>query len=185
MQRKVNRRHFVIGASAGLGVLGLGALFSGGSSPKRHTTTKNHTADLTPQRTNKDRLTPQRTDEDRKLAALLAPYQGGAMVGDSQLKSVFIDKFGMGVVILESRDGRSFRVDVCRRDPANATVQPISQTKHCALFLRNSGSGDTPTDESMGLAVMALAIAIRNNESAQPALPLITKNEFWDRSMRS
>jgi hypothetical protein len=175
MQRRVSRRHFVVGASAGLGALGLGYFLKGRGTPERQTTTEPHTKELT----------PERAEKTRQLAALLLPYQRGAMVGDSRLENVSIDEFGMGVIMLESPVGRSFRVDICRREPANSTVQPIAQTKHCALFLRNSGSGDTPTDESMGLSVIALALAIQNNELEQPTLQLITKNEFWNGNKRS
>jgi len=163
-----------MGVSAGVGILSLGAFHSRNTSEQQTTAKSNPSAKL-----------PEQTEKVNQLAALLAPYQGGSLVGGSQLKNVSIDAFGMGVIMLQNLQGQVFRVDVCGRDPENSTVQPIAQTKHCALFLRNFGSGDTPTDESMGLSVMALADAIQNNESAKPALPLITKTEFWARSMRS
>jgi hypothetical protein len=178
MQKRVNRRDFVIGAGAGagLGALGVAALLIGRETPagpNRKKRLKNGTV--------RD-LKPQQTEEARKLAALLLPFRADSTVADSQLKSVSVDEYGMGVIILENPEGRSFRVDVCRLE---AAVQPIAQSKHCALYLRNAGTGQTPTDESMGLSVMTLAAAIQSNESDRPALNLTTKSAFWARSKRS
>ena len=170
MHKKVNRRDFVVGAS--LGALGISALLSG-----RETPLGTHMMSRSEKTT-----APKQSSDARKLAALLLPYGVNSMVDNCRFKSVSVNKLGMGVVMLENPQGRPFQVDVCLKEDS---VQPIATSKHCALFLRNSGTGQTPTDESMGLSVMTLATAMTRNESDRPELKLITKSEFWAASRRS
>ena len=184
MRQSLSRRDLVVGASAGLGALVLGLVgrrfgflpeslragqvqtVLGAQTPAVHTV-----------------VGAPLVTESQALTALLHPLAPGSTVEGARLERVGIDSQGIGVVQLATAQGALYQVDVCAREKASSSVQPIAESQHYALFLRNSGQGDTPTDESMGLSVMGLADTIRRNESDEIELALVSKSEIWDRGL--
>ena len=93
-------------------------------------------------------------------------------------------KLGAVPVVLESRRGERFQVDILRRDRSVRARRGLAETREYSLFLLNRGRGDTPTQEDHGLAVLWLAALLRPRERAQPALALLTQRERTQRFPR-
>lgn len=166
MPRKLTRRTFVAaGAATAVGVVGVSAWHLG----RRDAETK---LPVVPTRS------PEELARDgERLAALLRPYAPGASVGGSELIRAFVDARGVGVVTLRTAGASVYRVEVCQREGED--MRPISATRHYALYLKNGGRGDLPTVEAQGLAVMALAVAIRANEGERAELELTARTALW------
>lgn len=75
-------------------------------------------------------------------------------------------------VVLQTRDGQRYQVDVLARDPQGPPG--VAQTERLSLFVVNSHAspqddGQRPTDEEQGLGAMALAHALAR-EAPPPGL---------------
>lgn len=101
----------------------------------------------------------------------------GLRFGRWRVIAVLPTKLGAVPVILESRQGERFQVDVLRRDRSARARRGLSETRGYSLFLFNRGQGDTPTQEDHGLAVLWLAAFLRPREHTLPALALLTQRE--------
>jgi hypothetical protein len=78
---------------------------------------------------------------------------------------------------LEDPSGRRFVVEVHRRDTSVSGIRPAGSLD---VFLRNGGTGTTPTDETHGLAAMALASMLAKREAEGRPIPeLATIVERW------
>jgi hypothetical protein len=78
---------------------------------------------------------------------------------------------------LEDPSGHRFVVEVHRRDTSVSGIRPAGSLD---VFLRNGGSGTTPTDETHGLAAMALASLLAKREAEGRPIPeLATIVERW------
>jgi len=103
------------------------------------------------------------------LEAILPP---GQRFGRWRIAAVHAVKLGAVPLVLETRHGERFQVDILRRDGATPARRGIAETRHYALYLANVGRGTTPTPEEHGLGVMWLAALLRKRERrvAPPAL---------------
>ncbi|NUO50184.1 MAG: hypothetical protein HOV80_15125 [Polyangiaceae bacterium] len=70
---------------------------------------------------------------------------------------------------------RRFELEVLLRDPKGPT--PPGQSKHFAVFVRNSGNGSTATVEDHGLAAMTLASHLAAHEAGIDSSRLL--EEGW------
>lgn len=108
----------------------------------------------------------------------------GLRFGRWRVVSVLPVKLGAVPVVLESRQGERFQVDVLRRDRSTRARRGLSETRGYSLFLFNRGQGDTPTQEDHGLAVLWLAALLRPREHTQPNVALLTQRERTQRFPR-
>lgn len=108
----------------------------------------------------------------------------GCRFGRWTVVSVLPVKLGAVPVILESRRGERFQVDVLRRDRSARARRGLAETQEYSLFLLNRGHGDTPTQEDHGLAVLWLAAFLRPRERMVPTISLFTQRERTQRFPR-
>jgi|GEM_PF-913069 hypothetical protein len=108
----------------------------------------------------------------------------GLRFGRWRVVSVLPVKLGAVPVVLESRQGERFQVDVLRRDRSARARRGLSETRGYSLFLFNRGQGDTPTQEDHGLAVLWLAALLRPREHTRPDVALLTQRERTQRFPR-
>ena len=108
----------------------------------------------------------------------------GLRFGRWRVISVLPLKLGAVPVVLESRQGERFQVDVLRRDRSARARRGLSETRGYSLFLFNRGQGDTPTQEDHGLAVLWLAAFLRPREHTQVGVALLTQRERMQRFPR-
>lgn len=104
--------------------------------------------------------------------------------GRWRVVSVLPMKLGAVPVVLESRRGERFQVDILRRDRSARARRGLADTQEYSLFLLNRGQGDTPTQEDHGLAVLWLAAFLRPRERVLPTVPLFTQRERMQRFPR-
>ena len=113
------------------------------------------------------------------LAALIAPYKVGSKVVETTLLSVTVDAHKRGVITLKDQNGNEHVVDICRRTNKAKLRGPVARTNDYLLYLRNGAKGSKPTNESVGLAIMALGDVVQTNEKDSSPLNLISKEEQW------
>jgi len=120
--------------------------------------------------------------KDREIAAAAAKHRYldelvGVELGDYRVEWVGSLERG-GIPVQLAHAGKSFRVDILRADPTDlrAGIGPVTAV---SVYLRNGGSGNTPTDERMGLGAMALAAELARREQAgwKPPAALMTMAE--------
>ena len=95
---------------------------------------------------------------------LLAPLSVGSQIGGWRLEQLGKLQAGAVGVDLSDAHGNRFHIDICRRDDGLGAAIPPARTDRCDLFVANEGTGGDPTDESAGLAAMALAEVVRAHE---------------------
>src|SRR5581483_6915785 len=81
----------------------------------------------------------------------------GTRFGRWRVVAVHPVKLGAIPVVLETRTGQRFQVDVLQRDRHVLARRGIAETRHFALYLANVGRGNTPTPEEHGLGLIWLA----------------------------
>ncbi len=108
----------------------------------------------------------------------------GQRFGRWRVVSVLPIKLGAVPVVLESRRGERFQVDVLRRDRSTRARRGLAETREYSLFLLNRGQGDTPTQEDHGLAVLWLAALLRPRERTAGTVALLTQRERTQRFPR-
>jgi hypothetical protein len=108
-------------------------------------------------------------------------FEPGQPVGPCRLVRVLPVEQGALPFELEDPSGRRFIVEVHRRiADADAGVRGIRPAGSLDVFLRNGGTGTTPTNETHGLAAMALASHLAKREAeGQPVPELSTIAERW------
>jgi hypothetical protein len=102
----------------------------------------------------------------------------GTQLGSCRLVRVLPVERGALPFELQDPAGKTFVVEVHRRDPSVPGIRPAGEYD---VFLRNGGTGRTPTDETHGLAAMALASVLRSQQAAGQPIPgeLGTIVERW------
>ncbi len=104
-------------------------------------------------------------------------FQPGMPLGPCRLVKVLPVDNGALPFELEDPSGQRFVVEVHERDASVAGLCPAGSHD---VFLRNGGSGKTPTNETHGLGAMALATLLAEREaSGRPIPPLATIVERW------
>lgn len=131
-------------------------------------------ADVIPSRSVGHSSTPLVEADSHELQQLLPE---GQCFGRWRVVSVFPVKLGAVPVVLESRRGERFQVDILRRDRSTRARRGLAETCEYSLFLLNRGQGDTPTQEDHGLAVLWLAALLRPRERATSTVALLTQRE--------
>ncbi len=121
------------------------------------------------------------TGTTRRLqAAQAAPtgrFEAGMPLGPCRLVQVRPVEQGALPFELEDAAGVRFVVEVHEHDEG---VQGLRRAGAYDVFLRNGGSGNTPTNEAHGLAAMALAALLMQRQSnGGPIPPLATIVERW------
>lgn len=105
----------------------------------------------------------------------------GLRFGRWRVVEVLPVRLGAVPVILETRRGERFQVDVLRRDGRGHAKRGIAETRHYALYLANTGRGARPTPEDFGLGLMWLAALIRPREHRYRPPALLTLRERLER----
>jgi hypothetical protein len=105
---------------------------------------------------------------------LLAPLAVGAHLLGWEV--VAIDPVAMGTmrVQLRGENGVAFSVEVLARDTSPLAQKPPAATERFAIYVNNGGDGRMPTVEEQGLAAMALAQVVAQNEAQVSAAGFLT-----------
>jgi hypothetical protein len=93
--------------------------------------------------------------------------------------AIGVDRRGIGVVTVVDAQGQQWHAELARRTSDDEGLNPIALSRNYSVYLRNGGSGSTPTDQHVGRAVLAIARNVKRNEDATPALQLASRSEFW------
>lgn len=122
--------------------------------------------------------------EDGSPHALQEALPAGLRFGRWRIVSVLPVKLGAVPVILETRHGVRFQVDILRRDRGHGARRGIAETRYYALYLSNLGRGTKPTREEHGLGLIWLAALLRACERrhARPALLTLRERLLRHRS---
>jgi len=111
--------------------------------------------------------------------ALLAPLNiGSTLAGTKVLRIAGVEQGAVNIELAHP-SGSQFTARIVARDNLPGAPTPIARTVHYELYLANGGKGSKPTDETQGLAVMALASIVQQNETGTPVLPLGTIRDRW------
>jgi len=104
-------------------------------------------------------------------------FEPGLPLGPCRLTRVLPVEQGALPFELEDPAGLRFIVEVHRRDAGVAGLRPAGSYD---VFLRNGGTGSTPTNETHGLGAMALASLVAAREASGRLIPeLATIVERW------
>lgn len=101
----------------------------------------------------------------------------GLRFGRWRIVSVHPVKHGAVPVVIESRRGQRFQVDVLRRDRHPQAKVGVGETRLYALYLVNNGRGSKPTSEEQGVGLLWLAAMLRPREMRHRATQLLTQRE--------
>lgn len=117
------------------------------------------------------------SDRDIDGSALLAPLAAGSQLASWQLVRVSAVRHGAVTVGMREGTGAEFYLDICSRDMAAGAPVPPGRSDRFDVFVANLGDGSRPTDESHGLAAMAVAEVLRTNEHRVSIPGLLTLRE--------
>ena len=93
---------------------------------------------------------------------LIAPLGPGSRLGNGWRIAELSGVVRGGYVLkLSNKNGDHVEVHLCKLEGA---ARGLASTEHLDLFVMNGGDGAVPSDEQLGLVVMALARRIRANE---------------------
>lgn len=109
--------------------------------------------------------------------ALQEALPAGLEFGRWRVVAVLPVKFGAVPVILTTRRGAHFQIDILRRDRRQGAKRGIAETRHYALYLANLGRGMKPTREEHGLGLIWLAALLRASERRHTPPALLTLRE--------
>ena len=104
-------------------------------------------------------------------------FEPGLALGPCRLVAVLpVDQGALPFVLCDPQ-GRTFVAELHVHDPG---VRGIARAGSYEIFLRNGGSGSTPTHEAHGLGAMALATLVAEREaSGRPIPQLASIVERW------
>ena len=109
----------------------------------------------------------------------------GLRFGRWRVVAVHPVKYGAVPVILATRSGERFQVDILRRDRRQGAKQGVARTHHFALHLANVGRGVAPTREEHGLGILWLAALLRTRERRVELPELLTLRDRLVRHPRA
>lgn len=121
-------------------------------------------------------MAARRAELAAELTVLVAPLRGGSPLDAAVLREVYVDEWGTGVALVESENGRLFRLDICRRD--GEVAEPLARTSNYEVYVRNGADGSLPSDREVVLAARALAGVIGANEQHSD-VALVSKQRYW------
>ena len=116
---------------------------------------------------------------DAALLQLVSPVAVGTRLGGVSVAAIGVDRRGIGVVTVVDAQGQHWHAELARRTSDDEGLNPIALSRNYSVYLRNGGSGSTPTDQHVGRAVLAIARNVKRNEDARSALQLASRSEFW------
>lgn len=101
-----------------------------------------------------------------EVRELLGDVRAGTLLGKCRVVEVRPLLLGAIPIVMETPTGARFQLDVLR---AQASGDGVGKAPGLAVFVSNGGDGSTRTDETQGLAAMALGamIARRLHEGAR------------------
>lgn len=107
--------------------------------------------------------TPQPAAIDEVPWGIISPLSAGSQIGAGwSVESMSPIVEGAIQLKLKHATGRPSKVRICKRGDAPVG---IAQTETLDLVAMNGGDGKLPTEESLGLAVLAIADLARKNEA--------------------
>src|SRR5262245_473180 len=80
-------------------------------------------------------------------------------------------------VVVKGDDAAPFTLEVMARDHAADAVIAPATTEHLAVFVRNGGNGEQPTNEDHGLAAITLAAHLAKSGDAEMCRGLLTHRD--------
>jgi len=114
-------------------------------------------------------------EDERPARAEVRAYFGdladGATNDRFTIVRVFDVRAGAIPVVLATRGGQRYQVDVLRRDDRGPLG--VATTNYVAFYVANAGDGDAATPEEQTLAVRALADDLRWREAAGAKPPAL------------
>ena len=96
--------------------------------------------------------------------ALLAPLAAGSQLASWRVEQISTVRYGAVTVGLRDAAGQVFFLDICGHDSGPLAPVAPGRSELYDVFVANLGDGSRPTDESHGLAAMAVAEVLRTNE---------------------
>ncbi len=172
MKERISRRKFVLSSVAGVGAavpLRLLASESGRlfAPVARSVAPPQHAAG------------PAVDGRDQALTALIAPIAVGTQLGSTRVDAIGVDERGLGVITLIDDGGRRWSAELASRTDQDVAHNPLELSNHYSVYLRNGGSGRTPTDEGVARAVRVIATRVRQNEDAPSAPLFVSRHALW------
>jgi hypothetical protein len=116
-------------------------------------------------------VAPERDPEHTPEPSFLDSLVGRSFRG-CQVQRVSPAHLGGAAIVLASPEG-PFQIDVLAR----GETPGVAETERYALFLANRGDGREPTEERHGLALMDVAVWLREHERRAAPLPVQTLAE--------
>jgi hypothetical protein len=104
----------------------------------------------------------------------------GTVVGGCKVVAIHDVHMGAVPVVLETRSGHRFQVDVLRRDAAVRGAEAVAVNGSFALYLANRAAGGARTREEVGVGVRGLAQAIAG-QAPRALLTLRQRNTRFPR----
>jgi hypothetical protein len=98
---------------------------------------------------------------------LLTPLRQGEDLGSGYTVQDVYGPLEGAVIVVLARGTQFVRVHLCKNGGAPAG---LAHTARFDLLVMNDGRGNAPTDEALGLAVMALGRVIAAREAADPSV---------------
>jgi hypothetical protein len=102
--------------------------------------------------------------EPAGVEALVAPLTAGTSLGPWKVEQLLPLTHGAASLLLSDAEGVRFQLDVCARDSNPDAPLPPARSEFFDVFLANGGKGSKSSLEHHGLAAMAIADVIRQNE---------------------
>ena len=126
------------------------------------------------------RAAPSTPKAGADVAAYFGDVAPGAQLGRWKVVAVHDVHMGAVPVVLATRFGKRFQVDVLRKSAGGA--RGVAETGSVALFLSNGGRGSLRTSEEQGRGALALAAALASREQSGACAPALLSHA--DRSKR-
>ena len=122
------------------------------------------------------------TARNQAFERLVAPLTIGTTMNQTTVSALAVGDHGLGVITLTDESGQAWHAEIARRTAEDAALNPIAVSRHYSVYLRNGGSGATPTDEHVARAAMTIANHLKRNEQTAAAPAFASRAEFWKSS---
>jgi hypothetical protein len=175
---KLDRRNMLKLMGTGVATLGVGGLFVRGAQAIN----ARGASALSPGSLPAGSSTPAAaTPTEEPPWWLVQPYRVGSSIAGSRLLGMAAVRDGVVTLELEHPVEGRFGIKICRRDEGLCDTPPPARSRQYDFLLANGGKGDKPTSRAAGETVLAIAAAVRRNETRHEPLSLVTMRERWQR----
>ncbi len=106
--------------------------------------------------------------EGERFELLGEAVRAGTRVPYGTIEAVLPVAHGAVPVVLRTREGERFQVDILRRDPRGPTG--VAETTHLSIFIVNHGNGDAPSVADQVHAARGLAAWLTAHDVCGPDL---------------